>query len=308
MLVVGSVNSDLALRVPRLPSRGESLIGKDYRRVAGGKGANQAVAVARLGASVTFVGKTGADPDGEALIATLSAEGVRTHFVSRCSSSPTGLAVITIDDEGDNAIVVIPGANHEVTETTVGEAFRVGSYDALLMQFEIPHQTVVAASHLADARAVPVVIDAGPSQSFPLEQLRGVHVLSPNESETFMLTGIKPETTQDAEKAAEILLQRSRARAVVLKLGDRGALLCDRNGACEQFPAHPINAVDTTAAGDAFTAAVTVEYLRTGDIRRAVILGNVAGAIAAMKLGAQPSLPTAVELEDFCTKHSINGY
>lgn len=301
ILVVGSVNSDLVVRTSRLPCAGESVIGTGYRRVAGGKGANQAIAVARLAATATFVGKTGADAEGEALKAKLCAEGVRTEFVSCCASTQSGLAVVAIDDKGQNSIVVIPGANSFVVEEDVRAAFRTRSYDALMLQLEIPPQTVIAACRLADAQGVPVVIDAGPAQSFPLEELRGVHILTPNETETFALTGIHPETIDAARTAAEILLRRSRAKAVVLKLGDRGALLCSGEGTCEHFPAYRIEAVDATAAGDAFTAAMTVRYAQTGDLRRAVMFGNAAGALAAMTLGAQPSLPTASMIEEFCT-------
>jgi ribokinase len=212
------------------------------------------------------------------------------------------LAVITLDDKGQNSIVVIPGANSQVSEEDVRAAFCAGSYDALMLQLEIPPQTVIAACRLAEAKGVPVVLDAGPAQAFPLEQLRGVHILTPNETETFVLTGIKPDTLHTAQTAAEILLRRSNANVVVLKLGDRGALLCGSDGACEHFPAHPIEAVDTTAAGDAFTAAMTVGYIQTGDLRRAVMLGNAAGALAAMNLGAQPSLPTALNVEEFCIR------
>lgn len=299
VLVVGSVNSDLVLRTARLPLAGESLIGTDYCRVAGGKGANQAVAAARLGATVTFVGKTGTDPEGESLKAGLFTEGVRTDFVTCCSSTKTGLAVITVDDKGQNSIVVIPGANSQVTEEEVRAAFCTGSYDAVMLQFEIPPQIVIAACRLAHAQGVPVVLDAGPAQVFPLEQLQGVHILTPNETETFILTGIKPETRQDAQTAAEILLRRSHAMAVVLKLGDRGSMFCSSDGVSEHLPAYAIEAVDTTAAGDAFTAAMTIKYLQTGNLRRAVMLGNAAGALAAMNVGAQPSLPTALMLEEF---------
>jgi len=277
-------------------------MGTQYCRVAGGKGANQAVAIARLGATATFVGKTGTDSEGETLRARLCAEGVRTEFVSCCASAPTGLAVITVDDRGGNSIVVIPGANSLVTGEDVQIALRAGWYDALLLQFEIPPQTVMAACRLAQAQGVPIVLDAGPAQEFPLEQLRGVHILTPNETETLALTGIDPDTPRAAQTATGILLRRSRANAVVLKLGGRGALLCSRDGSCEHMPAYAIDAVDTTAAGDAFTAAMTVEYVQSGDLRKAVMRGNAAGALAAMNLGAQPSLPTAHVLDEFCAR------
>jgi ribokinase len=282
-------------------------MGTSYCRVAGGKGANQAVAMARLGATVMFVGSIGRDPEGETLKAQLSAEGVRTEFVSCCASAQTGLAVITLDDHGENSIMVILGANNLVSEEDVQAAFCARSYDALMLQLEIPPQTVIAACRLAEARGIPVVLDAGPAQAFPLEQLRGVHILTPNETETFVLTGIKPDTLHTAQCAAEMLMRRSNAHAVVMKLGNRGALLCTRGGACEHLPAYPIEAVDTTAAGDAFTAAMTLSYLQTGDLRRAVMWGNAAGALAAMNLGGQPSLPTLLNVEEFCSRQAAHA-
>lgn len=300
VLVVGSINSDLVLRTPRLPHVGESLIGMSYSHVAGGKGANQAVALARLGAAVTLVGRIGIDPEGEKLKATVRAEGVSTEFLSSCSSSQTGLAVITVNDRGDNSILVIPGANSHVTEDDVDAAMRGGSYDALVLQFEIPSETVVAACRLAAKRSIPVVIDAGPAQEFPLEELQGVHILTPNETETCILSGINPGSLDEASAAAAVLLRRSRAKIVVLKLGERGAFLCTDGGACEHFPAYPVDALDTTAAGDAFTAGMTLRYLQTEDLRQAVMFGNAAGALAATHRGAQPSLPTAQALAQFC--------
>jgi ribokinase len=306
VLVVGSINSDLVLRTARLPLAGESLIGTEYQRIAGGKGANQAVAAARLGGTATFVGRTGRDSEGEALLDNLRAEGVCTDFVRQCPQTQTGLAIITVDERGQNSIVVVPGANQEVAVEDVEAALRARSYDALMLQLEIPSATVLAACRLAAARGIPVVLDAGPAQIFPLEELQGVHVLTPNETETFVLSGIQPNTLERARGAGEILLRRSRARAVVLKLGERGALLCDSQGVCEYFPARSVDAVDATAAGDAFTSAMMLEYVRTGDLRQAVLIGNAAGALAAMKFGAQPSLPTMRALDEFCRRQTAH--
>ena len=302
ILIVGSVNTDLVIRTPRFPAAGESLVGMDYHRVAGGKGANQSVAVARLGARATFVGKIGRDPEGEMLRSQLRSEGICTDFVLGCESIQTGLAVIEINSQGENSIVMIPGANQYVIERDVEEALQASSYDAVILQLEIPAQTVIAACRLANERNIPVVLDAGPAQEFPLEKLERLDILSPNETETFMLTGIQPVSLEKAEEAAKALLRRSRTKSVVLKLGDRGALLHDREGSCEYFPAYAVDPVDTTAAGDAFTAAMTIRYLETGDLRQAIRFGNAAGALATMTLGAQPSLPNALTVNEFCAR------
>lgn len=299
VLVVGSINSDLILRVRRLPGAGESLIASEYQSVPGGKGANQAVAAARLGAVSTFVGKTGTDPTGDALITQLRRDGVRTDFVTRCASAPTGLAMVTIDDEGQNSIIVMPGANDRVSEQDVAAALVHDSYDVLLLQLEIPVEAVIATCRLALENQIFVVLDAGPAQQFPLERLPAIRVLTPNETETLALTGIEPASEKAAQAAAEVLLRRCEADAVVLKLGHRGALLYQRNGTHEHLTGHSIQAVDTTAAGDAFTAAMALGLVQRNDLRQAVALGNAAGALAATKLGAQPSLPTIDALEEF---------
>ena len=307
VLVVGSINADLILRTPRLPEPGESLIGSGYTRVAGGKGANQAVAAARLGGQVTFVGKIGRDAEGEFLQQQLDREGIRAEFLSTSPSAPTGLAVIAVDDQARNAIMVVPGANHELTEADIAAALNAASYDALILQLEIPPNSVIAACHLAKAKQIPVILDAGPAQEFPLEELPSIDILTPNETETFALTRIRPDDTPSARRAAYFLLERSRAKAVVLKLGERGSFLFDREGLCVHLPAYRVSAVDTTAAGDAFTAALTLEYVRSGDLLHAMRNGNAAGALAAMHPGTQPSLPTQAALEQFCAQHEVHA-
>lgn len=306
-LVVGSINSDLILRTPRLPKAGESLIGTEYRSVAGGKGANQAVAIARLGCAATLVGRTGVDPAGETLIAQLRADRVRTEFVERSTSTPTGLAVVTIDDAGENSIITIAGANAEVCEQDVEAALMHDSYDVLLLQLEIPATTVIATCRLAVNRNIPVVLDAGPAQQFPLERLPPICVLTPNETETYALTGIDPDSDAAARTAAKALLERCDATAVVLKLGHRGAVLHRRNGTYEHLAGHRIPVIDTTAAGDAFTAAMAIGLIQSGNLREAVVRGNAAGALAVTKVGAQPSLPSLDSLEAFLSDPRLCG-
>jgi ribokinase len=209
------------------------------------------------------------------------------------------LAIVTIDDAGQNSIIVMPGANDRVSEPDVAAALAQDSYDVLLLQLEIPVETVIAACRLAVENDIPVVLDAGPAQQFPLERLAAIRVLTPNETETLALTGIEPACEKTAQAAAKLLLRRCAAEAVVLKLGHRGALLYQRDGTHEHLATHSIQAIDTTAAGDAFTAAMALGLVETNDLRQAVALGNAAGALAATKLGAQPSLPTINSLEEF---------
>ena len=299
ILVVGSINMDLVIRVPRMPQPGESLMGETCHYISGGKGANQAVAAARLGATVTLAGKIGKDANGMKLREYLDAQGVSTRCVVSDVTSQTGLAVITLDAAGQNSIVVFPGANMDIQKAELEPAFAAARYDAVMLQLEVSPEIVIASCAMARAAGIPVVLDAGPAQAFPLKRVPGIAILSPNETETLALTGLEVRTLDDAARAASILLARSGARAVVLKLSEKGALLRTAAGVSEHFPAQRVEVVDTTAAGDAFTAAMTIRYLQTNDLREAIAYGNLAGALAVTRLGAQPSLPTTGEVDAF---------
>jgi ribokinase len=299
VLVVGSINLDMALESLRMPYEGESLIGSRYSYIPGGKGANQAVALTRHGADVTLVGKVGKDANGAKLTEGLRQKGVSTAFIAESEEGQTGLAVIFIGANAQNSILVFPGANMDIEKTDLRRAFEARSYDALMLQLEISREIVVEACHLAKDAGIPIILDAGPAQEFPLEMVRGIDVLTPNETEALALTGIEVKTVADADRAAEKLLTRSQAKAVVMKLGAAGALLRSANGDREHFAAPRVAAIDPTAAGDAFTAAMTIRYLETGDLREAIAYANFAGAFATTKLGAQSALPTAQEIEEF---------
>ncbi len=299
VLVVGSINMDLVLQTPRMPRPGESLIGQTYHHIPGGKGANQAVAAARLGADVTLAGKVGEDVNGMKLREHLDAQGIATHGIVSDANSQTGLAVIIVEVSGQNSIIVCPGANMDIRKDELQHAFAGGRYDAVMLQLEIPQEIVIECCNLARVAGIPVILDAGPAQAFPLEQVRGIAILTPNETEALALTGIEVRTLDDAARAASVLLARAQAHAVVMKLGEKGALLRTAEGANEHFPARGVEVVDTTAAGDAFTAAMTIRYLQTGDLREAIAFGNLVGALTVTRLGAQPSLPTSSEVEAF---------
>jgi len=298
ILVVGSINMDLALQMERVPGPGETVFGADYAFIPGGKGANQAVAAARLGAETGFCGRVGNDANGKTLLQGLSGENVDITNVTVEDTLPTGLAVIPVEANGQNRIVVFPGANGAVKKADVDRALCT-PYDVVLLQLEIPLETVFYACEAAKEKGLPVVLDAGPSMSLPLEKLRGITIISPNESEAFALTGIRADTTESAAKAAARIAESCAAQYVVIKLGARGALLfC--GGQEELFPAHDsVIPVDTTAAGDAFTAAMTLKWLETGDIRAAIRYANAAGALTVSKKGALPSLPRAEEIDNF---------
>jgi ribokinase len=297
ILVVGSINMDLVIKCDNAPDGGETVLGQSYSYIPGGKGANAAVAAARLGAEVTFAGRVGKDANGASLRANLCREGISADFIGEDETNGTGLAAITLEKTGQNRIIVIPGANMSIEKEDIHKAFE-RDYDAVMMQFEISREIIIETCRIAREKGIPVILDAGPAQPFPLDKLGELEIISPNETETFSLTGIKINSIEDAKTASKLLQEKSNAKLVVIKLGDKGAYLY-QNGEGELFPSHKVEVVDTTAAGDAFTAALTCEYTATGDIRQAIRYANFVGALAVTKLGAQPSLPTAEEVRSF---------
>lgn len=297
ILVVGSLNMDLRLSLERMPAPGETCFGRSYAYIPGGKGANQAVAAARLGGQVAFCGRRGEDSNGEILEEGLRREGIDTACLKRDAASQTGLAVIPVEKNGQNRIVVLSGANMQVNREDVEAALRQ-PYDAVITQLEIPLETVFALHEMTQERGIPLCIDAGPAMPLELERLAGAFLISPNETETAAITGIQVTDDASALEAAGRIRARSHAAYVVLKLGARGTLVYSREGG-RFYDAYPVRPVDTTAAGDAFTAALILRYLACGHMGEAAAYANAVGALTVMKEGAQPSLPTAAEAEAF---------
>ena len=297
ILVIGSINMDLVMSVERSPEAGETVVGRDYSYIPGGKGANQAVAAAKLGGEVTFCGRVGNDANGEILLTNLQNNNINTAFITRDHGNQTGLAAIPVEADGQNRIIIFAGANGCVSKEDVDKAMEQ-SYDAVMMQLEIPLDTVTHGFQRAKEKGIPVVLDAGPAMKINLKQFRGIHVISPNESETAALTGIEVNNMDSALKAAKYLSQETEAAYVVIKLGEKGALLYE-NGNYEILPAYQVKAVDTTAAGDSFTAALTLKMIEYGDIKKAIKYAHAVGALCVSKKGAQPSLPTSEEVSAF---------
>jgi len=289
--VVGSLNMDLVARSPHIPQPGETIIGGELHTLPGGKGANQAMAAARLGAATAMVGRVGQDAFAPPLLANLAAANIDHTFVQQDAAGATGVALIVVDDAGENSIVVTPGANHQLSPTDVeaAEAVIAGA-KVLLLQLEIPLESVIKAAQLAQAHGVTVILNPAPAQSLPAELLNAVDILTPNETETELLTGMPVSNQRDAEAAAAKLRDRGVA-TVILTLGSKGALLIngDQN---ILVPSFSITPVDTTAAGDAFMGGMAVALAEGQSLPEAVRWGNAAGALAATKLGAQPSLPS----------------
>ena len=294
--VVGSLNMDLVIRSQHIPQLGETIIGSDFQTIPGGKGANQAVAAARLGGQVSMVGRVGDDAFADVLLDNLAAAGVDTTFVKRDETTASGVALIVVDNDGENIIVVASGANMQLSETDVESAEQViAASDVLILQLEVPLPVVIRAVQIAKANEVTVVLNPAPARKLPPELLKLVDVLVPNESETALLTGLPIDSQVELEKAVNNLLS-SGIRSVVITLGGRGAFLASTDYKSKIYEAFSVQPVDTTAAGDAFVAGLAVNYGAGKTLPDAIRWGNAAGAMAALRFGAQSSLPTRKEV------------
>ncbi len=292
ILVVGSINMDLVVRVPHSPKPGETILGGDFETYPGGKGANQAVAAARMGGEVTMVGRVGNDDFGNTLIQGLVEDKIKTTHVIKDSKSRTGVAMISVAADGENMIVVASGANANVSVEDVGNTRSLmRDTDLLLVQLECPLQTVTAAIELAKAYGVPVVLNPAPAQPLPKSLLKNVDYLTPNQNELLILTG-EVNLNDGIEK-----IQKWGLKNLIITLGANGARLISE-GIDQHIPAHEITAVDTTAAGDAFNGALAVAIAEGKPLLEAVSYGMAAGALASTKRGAQPSLPTRDAVEN----------
>jgi ribokinase len=294
--VVGSLNMDLVIRSQHIPQPGETIIGREFQTIPGGKGANQAVAAARLGGQVSMVGRVGDDAFADVLLDNLAAAGVDTTFVKRDKTTASGVALIVVDDDGENIIVVASGANMQLSETDVESAEQViAASDVLILQLAVPLPVVNRAAQIARANEVTVVLNPAPACELPPDLLKLVDVLVPNESETALLTGLPIDSQVELEKAANKLLS-SGIRSVVITLGGRGAYLASTDYKSKIYEAFSVQPVDTTAAGDAFVAGLAVNYGAGKTLPYAIRWGNAAGAMAALRFGAQSSLPTRMEV------------
>ena len=299
ILVVSSANIDFVQRMRRMPYSGETVIENDlmYAYIPGGKGANSAIAFARFGADTVFACKMGRDSNAKRLRAIYEREGIDTRYILEDAETPTGLASILVEDNGKNRIIVYPGANMTMTADDVEECFNCYP-DAVYMQLEIPDEAIFEAARRANEADIPVFVDAGPARlDFPLNKLGKVEIFSPNESECRIFTGIAPNSEENCLRAAIRLSSLVEAKYIVIKLGDKGAFIYDV-GKREYYtvPSEKVVAVDTTAAGDIFTAVMTYVYLQNRNIVSAVKYATCAAAISVTKEGASTSIPTRAEV------------
>ena len=294
IVVVGSSNTDLVVGVLKIPTPGETVLGGDLQTVAGGKGANQAVAAARLGGNVTFIARVGDDAFGKTALTGFKAEGISTEYIRITPGVASGVALIAVREEtGENAIVVAPGANSHLTAADVEDA--APAFDAahaLIVSLEVPLEAVLRAVEMAHERKIPIILNPAPARSLPADLLEKITILTPNETEAAQLLN-RPTDAEPSEIAARLL--ETGISAIVMTIGAAGAIIATPDG-IETVSGLPVRAIDTVAAGDCFTGALAVEFAAGRSLRAAAAFANAAAALKVTRRGAQPGLPTRAEV------------
>lgn len=295
IIVIGSSNTDMVIKADRLPVPGETVIGGKFFMNPGGKGANQAVAAARLGGNVTLICKTGNDIFGKQSVELFNSERINANYVFSDPKNPSGVALITVDSNGENCIVVASGANASLSPEDIESARNeIERGDLVLMQLEIPIETVEYATRLASAKGIRVILNPAPAKALSEKLLRSLYVITPNRTEAEILSGIKVSDWESAMKAAAVIKARG-PKIVVITLGSQGALICE-NDTFHRVEALKVTAVDTTAAGDTFSGALCVAISEGLSMVEAVKFASRASALAVTRMGAQSSIPYRSEL------------
>ncbi len=294
--VLGSINMDIVLRVDRMVKTGETILSKDFKKVPGGKGANQAVAARRLGANVYMIGKVGHDGNGDMLLKALENDDINLTYTLIDSKEPTGMAIINVDDNGNNSIIVVPGSNMKITKAEINNSEEIiKNSNVIIAQFETPVEVTTEAFKIAKNYGVITILNPAPAKEIKDELLKYTDIIVPNETEAYELTKIKIEDEISIKKAAKIFMGKG-VKFVIITLGENGAALVSENHYCV-VPAYKVKAVDTTAAGDSFIGAVanklnSCDGLSFEAIKKAVEFGNKVSSITVQRQGAQPSLPS----------------
>ncbi len=296
IIVVGSSNTDMVIRSPVLPSPGETVLGGRFIMSAGGKGANQAVAASRLGANVLFIARVGQDMFGQKAMKDLAEEGIDTKYMVVDPDLPSGIALIMVDEDGQNCISVASGANGALGGADVDRsAGDIAGYHFMLVQLEVPLPTVVRAVSLAAALKLKVILNPAPACVLPDDLYHSLYLITPNETEATILTGIRVVDITTAKRAAATLKSKG-VEHVIITLGSEGAFIFDDDGG-RIIRAQKVKAVDSTAAGDTFNGALAVALSEGNGLDESVSFANEAAALSVMKLGAQSSIPYRKELE-----------
>lgn len=296
ILVVGSSNTDMIIKIDKIPIPGETVIGGKFFKMAGGKGANQAVAAARAGGNVTFISSIGNDAFGNEAMLGFKKDGIDVEYVKIDDEEATGTALIFIDKNGENSIAVASGANLNLDESHLKKVIeKINNADVLLTQLEIPIKTVEEAIKIAYSAGVKIILNPAPAQPLSDELLKCISILTPNESEVELLTGIEVKDENDAKKAADVLLKKG-VEIVIITLGVKGALLTTNEGST-LIHGFKVEAEDTTAAGDVFNGALAVAISENKELNDAIKFAHAAAAISVTRIGAQPSAPKRDEIE-----------
>lgn len=306
LIVFGSVNADHVLQIPYFPRPGETLMGRNYQVIAGGKGANQAVAAARLGADIGFIACVGSDSFGQNIIQSFARDGINTDYISTIPSTPTGVALIQVSDEGENSICLSPEANNALDQDRVS-IFKdpIQHCDYLLLQLETPLDGIQSAIELAKSGSnsdIKIVLNPAPAKALPDSILKQIDIITPNETEAEVLTGITITDDISAQKAANILHAKG-ITTVMITLGAKGVWLSE-NGKGKIIQGFKVNAIDTTAAGDTFNGALVTALLEGMATIAAIQFAHAAAAISVTRFGAQTSIPTRQETDDFLAQQT----
>lgn len=302
ILVIGSANTDMVTNVPRIPAPGETVLGEAFMMAQGGKGANQAVAAARAGGDVTFIACLGNDHFASQAVENYKNDQINVDHIFYDTQVPSGVALIFVAQNGENSIAVASGANARLTAQNLLEKKRViQQAQVLILQLETPLSTVTQAIDIAHDARVPVILNPAPAQKLSAELLSKITILTPNQSEAEMLTGIKINDDNSAQQAAQKLLDQG-VQNVIVTLGEKGALIAQRNSPMEFVKGYKVHAVDTTGAGDTFNGAFAVAYSEGKSLVEAVQFANAAAALAVSCRGAQPSIPKRDQIIALCHK------
>ena len=295
--VIGSLNMDLVVNVDTMPKPGQTIIGSNFKEVPGGKGANQAVAMARLNGNVSMIGKVGEDGVGQTLINSLKNDKVDTTYI-QTSKGATGVALITVDKNAQNSIVVSPGANFEVKEDDIDNNIEaIKNSDIVVLQLETPLNTIKYALNKAKELNKYTILNPAPAVKLDDEIIKNVDLLTPNETELEIISGVSIETEEDIQKAAQIMIEKG-VKELIVTLGSKGSLYINKEKSMFK-KAYKVEAVDTTAAGDSYTGALAVALSQDKNIEDAMDFASKVGALSVLKEGAQSSLPTLEDVKNF---------
>ncbi len=297
--VLGSINMDFVIKVQKIPRIGETILSKSFEKIAGGKGANQAVAAKRCGSNVSFIGKIGLDDNGKILKNLLEKDKINTYLIFEDEKTPTGMAIITVDENSNNSIVVISGSNMNINENDIEKSRQeIENSDILISQFETPEDITIKVFNIAKENGKITILNPAPAKEIKRELLEVTDIIIPNETEAELLTGIRVNSFEDAKVAGEKLLKLG-IKFVIITLGEKGAALISHKRA-KLVEAFKVNAVDTTAAGDSFIGGLSskldVDDLSFESLIKAIKFGNKVSSVAVQREGAQPSIPTLKEI------------